>query len=199
MGLVSWVRHTTGLRVTTRSQMSNLRQALRRAEEEARTDPLTGLLNRRAWNECTDGLMQRQHQFAVILFDVANLKAANEAMGHFAADEVLRRAARVIRRDNDIAIRMGGDEFALILPGHNIKAARVVRDRLESAAGFHMIKPGISNFLVGVALVWSPSYSEHDLVELLTLADLRVEDRKLKIKEERGEVTTRQEAMELVS
>ncbi|HEX4171082.1 MAG TPA: diguanylate cyclase [Acetobacteraceae bacterium] len=91
---------------------------------QARTDPLTGLLNRRAFLEDMErhiDRLDREDQPGTLMFaDLDNFKPVNDRLGHEAGDEVLQRAASMLRnavRPSDIVARLGGDEFALWLNG----------------------------------------------------------------------------------
>jgi diguanylate cyclase (GGDEF)-like protein len=88
----------------------------------ARTDPLTGLANRRAFEQELEERLTlvRGEPFAVIMLDVDGLKQVNDARGHAAGDAVLKRVASVLSahlRQDDLVTRWGGDEFVLLLPG----------------------------------------------------------------------------------
>jgi diguanylate cyclase (GGDEF)-like protein len=99
-------------------------QAVDRAttsEREARLDPLTGLPNRRLWDEAIAKEQARcsRHglQALVAVVDLDSLKATNEAQGHLAGDVLLRVTAQSLRRavrDTDLVARLGGDEFAVL-------------------------------------------------------------------------------------
>jgi diguanylate cyclase (GGDEF)-like protein len=116
-------------------------------EALAATDPLTGLANRRAFDErlaqCLSAAARHDQPLVLLSIDVDGLKACNDALGHGAGDQVLRAAAQALRRasrTSDIAARLGGDELALILPQTDaargaIVAARVLARFAELASG----------------------------------------------------------------
>lgn len=91
------------------------------AERRARVDPLTGLLNRRAWSEALAAEAARMQRSgrpaAVVVVDIDGLKEANDTDGHLAGDLLIRRTAEALRRtvrDGDVVARLGGDEFAVL-------------------------------------------------------------------------------------
>jgi diguanylate cyclase (GGDEF)-like protein len=101
-------------------------------EEQATTDMLTGLANRRAFDHLIDHRPGRL-QFSILAIDVDDLKLVNDAFGHGVGDELLIFVARslsVALRRGDVLARMGGDEFAVLLLGADIKGAREVADRM---------------------------------------------------------------------
>ncbi len=98
-----------------------LRQSEERLQLLAKTDGLTGLLNRSGWEECiaVEEQRARRSQLAscVIVVDLDDLKKTNDIHGHKAGDELIRRAAHCIQgavRDVDMVARIGGDEFAIM-------------------------------------------------------------------------------------
>ena len=106
----------------------------------ARIDPLTGVLNRRAFLEAAAALLHRHlvtgTPLSLVIFDLDRFKAINDGFGHAAGDRVLEnfgRAARGAVRGSDIVGRPGGEEFAVILPGSGIAAACVVAERIRDA------------------------------------------------------------------
>ncbi|HEY8738407.1 MAG TPA: HD domain-containing phosphohydrolase [Candidatus Dormibacteraeota bacterium] len=110
----------------------------------ATTDPLTGLANRRAFEQRLDDRLavQSAEPFSVIMLDVDGLKQVNDAHGHAAGDAVLKEVAAVLRshvRQEDLVTRWGGDEFVLLLPGLDhlgaISLARRIGGTLRSADG----------------------------------------------------------------
>jgi diguanylate cyclase (GGDEF)-like protein/putative nucleotidyltransferase with HDIG domain len=94
---------------------------IERLAATARTDPLTGLANRRAFEKALEQRLAdpSQETFALLMLDVDGLKQVNDARGHAAGDAVLKRVASVISsdlRETDLATRWGGDEFVLLMP-----------------------------------------------------------------------------------
>lgn len=105
----------------------------------AATDSLTGLANRRyfdeilqdQWDECTAKL----RPISVVIIDVDYFKVFNDQFGHIQGDECLRKIAKVIAdivpSDIGLAARYGGEEFALILPNHNAKMALTIAQKIQ--------------------------------------------------------------------
>lgn len=114
-----------------------LEAAKRVAEHQARTDPLTGLNNRRAFADTTEAILRvaaREGRSAsVMLIDIDDFKRINDNHGHAAGDAALLHISRLLMdtlRASDVCGRHGGDEFAVLLPNTDIKAAREVAEKL---------------------------------------------------------------------
>jgi len=106
----------------------------------AHTDPLTGLANRRHFDvqlaRATVRSELTHRPLAVVIADIDFFKTINDRFSHVAGDEVLRRLAATLRamcRGDDIAARVGGEEFALLLPHTDIAAAAGVAERIRTA------------------------------------------------------------------
>ena len=113
-------------------------EARLRAEAEARTDALTGLMNRRAFWEQGNGMWNTASRhgrpLSVILLDIDHFKSVNDRFGHAAGDKVLIEAAKLIRqvcRQGDLAARWGGEEFIIMLPESSQEQAHIVAERLR--------------------------------------------------------------------
>ena len=119
--------------------MANERGELR-SMAAARTDPLTGGGNRRAFVETTEEKLrtcrERGKPLSMLLFDLDWFKAVNDNFGHGCGDDVLRRFAEVARgavRSTDLISRLGGEEFAALLPGSEQSSSYIVADRIRLA------------------------------------------------------------------
>ena len=99
-------------------------------------DALTGLYNRAFFDEEMARLeRERMNLVSIIMADMDDLKAVNDRYGHAAGDELLRRAAKVLRdsfRGEDIVARIGGDEFAVLLPNISMQAANMAIVRIQN-------------------------------------------------------------------
>lgn len=107
--------------------------------DAARTDPLTDLTNRRGFREMLDLELQRarrnERPMAVLVGDLDRFKQVNDRAGHYVGDATLKRAAEILsqgKRPTDVAARVGGEEFALILPDTESGAAFLAAERLRS-------------------------------------------------------------------
>ena len=112
----------------------------REARQLADLDALTGLHNRRYFHETLAREVARAHRYsrtlALVVFDLDDFKAINDRIGHLAGDAVLAEAADRVRdvvRSADVACRVGGDEFAVILPESSLAEADQLYKRLEHA------------------------------------------------------------------
>jgi len=115
-----------------------LQQAYARVREQAHTDELTGLANRRAFVEigtaASDQARRYHRGLALLMMDVDHFKRINDTYGHAVGDAALRAAADTLRRvarRADTAGRLGGEEFALLLPETTVAQAMVVAERVR--------------------------------------------------------------------
>lgn len=120
------------------SYFKRMRDYNERLKELATHDPLTGVLNARAYYEACDQqirVSQRADQsFSVLFVDLDHFKRINDTFGHAAGDEVLRTVARVLRdslRQSDLLGRIGGEEFSIFLPATDLLGAVEVAEILR--------------------------------------------------------------------
>ena len=131
----------------------------REARQLADLDALTGLHNRRYFHETLARECARAHrydrQLALIVFDVDDFKAVNDRIGHLAGDGVLAEVAERVRsvvRSADIACRIGGDEFATIMPEGSLEDACGLSKRLQAAVSSRpIVQAGRLEISAGVA------------------------------------------------
>jgi diguanylate cyclase (GGDEF)-like protein len=121
-----------------------------KAEQRARVDELTGLFNRRHFNECIKQEIERNTRYggvlSLVLLDLDFFKAYNDMQGHTAGDKILELIGRVVSvaiRNTDLAFRYGGDEFAIILPQSATYDAFVVAERVRAQIAAEMSKKDI--------------------------------------------------------
>ena len=148
-----------------RDMVAHLRTSRVELERLSVTDPLTGLDNRRRMMEALQNEVLRsrrlEHVFAVIMVDVDHFKSYNDAHGHQAGDEALKRVATVLReslRDVDSVARYGGEEFFVLLPETTTDEAADLAKRVRSALAKQPPPAGAVTLSFGVA-----SYPAHGL------------------------------------
>jgi diguanylate cyclase (GGDEF)-like protein len=154
----------------------------RSATAGASTDPLTGLPNRRYFDEFSSLLAGRRRAgdaVAVLMIDIDRFKVLNDTYGHPTGDQVLRAVAGAITsavRDHDVPARMGGEEFAVLLRNPGTKVALEVGERVRQAVRELDLRrlgvPGVS-VSVGVANATSPHEPIEGLVDRADRALLR--------------------------
>ncbi|MEP6870080.1 MAG: diguanylate cyclase, partial [Novosphingobium sp.] len=163
----------SSLMVTSRLRaLSNERDDAREGEQLARrlanTDPLTGLLNRRAFLDLAIGRRARQR---LLLIDVDHFKLVNDRLGHEAGDRVLCELADLIqqcRPPRSLAVRLGGEEFALLVPYAQI--AKCTPDSLLEAVRNHQM-PQDMQLTISIGIAEGQISNEEDWKRLYRLAD----------------------------
>lgn len=173
--------------VTDVTRIKNAELALQSATDQlkhlVRTDALTGLLNRRAFDDAMDSEIARSSRastpMSLLLIDVDRFKAYNDRYGHPSGDECLKLVAHhlknSLKRASDLAVRYGGEEFAAILPHTDEDGAYLVAEAFRKAlvaAGIEHsgTERGILTASVGVA-TYMPDNLHRSAAELIQVAD----------------------------
>lgn len=175
--LIHWVITVAKQRDELYQELVNLRNHLEYKAEVfsnlARTDELTGLLNRRAFIENAEILIaearRQQQPYAFFMMDIDNFKAINDQYGHDTGDQVLRNIAKIFTRNSregDILARVGGEEFAIVAKVESTKHAQAYAERLRETVEEQEVA-GIK-ITVSIGLATS---KQHSLSQLFKHAD----------------------------
>ena len=120
--------------------LKQLHQELEKSQQEAQTDALTTLINRRGLEKRLEleriRARQNDSPFSIIMVDIDHFKKVNDTFGHLVGDSILRSLAHMIKahlRRNDIAARYGGEEFLILLPETGIEGAKAVGEKIRKA------------------------------------------------------------------
>lgn len=163
-----WISVAPIVGLSTHRLVMRTREQAQVSAVEARTDALTGLPNRRTWDEGVGRALalaaRTGSPLSIAIFDIDHFKTYNDTHGHQAGDRLLKEAAsawRQLTRETDLLARYGGEEFALVLPGAGLDQAREIVDRIRRAT------PDGVTCSAGVA-TWNGS---EPVLELLGRAD----------------------------
>ena len=183
--LLQEIRSTNeGLEATVRERTLELERSNRQLAALSSTDALTGLANRRrfdeAWAEEWQRAARQGASLALLLIDVDHFKAYNDHYGHQAGDECLRRVAAVLagvaRRAGELVARYGGEEFVVVLPGADATTAREFAERLrmavEAEAMPHAHSPAAPVVTISMGVAAGQPRHETDAEALLKEADV---------------------------
>lgn len=175
--LLKWLPQSIGERAAAEQQAADLHQL-------ATIDFMTGLLNRRAFMQQAEAEWSRfqrhPHALALVVFDIDDLKSINDRFGHGSGDDVIvliAKLCRMARRVSDVAGRMGGDEFAILLPETSAAEAGIFADRLRTMLAAHpaMLPNGER---VTVSLGISAAGASATLSDMFNQADLALYEAK---------------------
>jgi len=179
-GRLAGIITQTDLLEASRRQLAELSDRHVKLTEAARRDELTGLYNRRAFNNFFQIELGRARRYggllALALFDLDHFKQVNDTHGHDAGDEVLRAFARLLQgncREVDVAARYGGEEFLVLMPAVGTRAAAIFAERTrKELSGVELGAAGGRRFRVTVSAgVCKWTLQADSLRAMLKLAD----------------------------
>jgi diguanylate cyclase len=147
-----------GLLLTFERTERNVRISHRRLKFLANTDILTGVPNRRHFHESAERALSKTAVTcnALLMFDIDHFKQVNDRLGHAAGDEALRQVAlctRQILRSADVAGRLGGDEFGVLLPDTSIDEAMAVTKRIVDLLEHRQLAPHVVRLSLSFGVV----------------------------------------------
>lgn len=158
-----------------------LRRANATLQEMSATDGLTGLRNRRWFDQACHQEFARciryQHSIALLFLDIDHFKRFNDTYGHLIGDDALRTVAEVLKhaaaRDTDLVARYGGEEFCVLLPETGLEGATAVAERIreEVAARPFLINGKATQLTVSAGVAALQPVSEDQLDQLIRQAD----------------------------
>jgi diguanylate cyclase (GGDEF)-like protein/PAS domain S-box-containing protein len=141
---------------------------------DALRDPLTGLLNRRGFEQRAAACIAESSQGAVLYLDLNQFKSINDRFGHQAGDALLKAFGHRLEfclRPEDVLARLGGDEFAIVLPGVSLEDAKHVAQRLvETASEAYIIQGQEIECAASVGIALMPTHG-NELWQLVSIAD----------------------------
>lgn len=156
-----------------------LKQLSTRLQELAVTDELTGLRNRRSFNETLEREWARHrryhHSLAVLVMDIDHFKAVNDTHGHAVGDaalKVMTASLRASTRETDTTARYGGEEFIVLAPETKGQDARLVGERIrQRVAADSEASEGVPKFTVSIGIATTESVTAATAEDLVRLAD----------------------------
>jgi len=154
------------------SNILKLHAATRKLEILALTDPLTGAYNRRHFFEAGETELKRSKRynttFSVMMLDIDHFKQVNDTHGHNAGDLALKETVRVISealRKEDTLGRLGGEEFAVILPETNAEGSKLVAERIRMSIGEIKINTDVGKLMFTISIGISEVSKENENIE----------------------------------
>jgi diguanylate cyclase (GGDEF)-like protein len=175
-----------GGRMLTYSNVTDLVQHAEQLERLATTDGMTGIFNRRHFLALADREWRRskryQRPLSLLMIDIDLFKSINDRFGHEMGDQVIMRLASIARerkRDSDVLARIGGEEFALLLPETDLQQAHIVAERLrEDVARTPLVAAqGVVPTTISIGVATTASHMS-GIADLMKSADQALYDAK---------------------
>lgn len=173
-----------GLRIQLIKRQSKiLSKSEKYYKEISALDPMTGLANRRAFDQEMDKLINEGGNLNLVLLDIDHFKNYNDSYGHLAGDKVIKKLSAILQeavREEDMAARIGGEEFALILRNEKVEMARNIAERIRllfSQTPFYFSGQNIHcTVSIGIAIL-ELGESAIDIIERADKALYRAKDK----------------------
>ncbi len=163
----SWYFESRELKKALLIGVDAIHKSFSKLREDNATDPLTRLGNRRRMDEALANFESRAEAFSVITIDIDHFKAVNDTYGHDAGDLALQHLARCMReacRTYDIPLRVGGEEFVILLPATTLVTAAQVAERLRVTVE-QMVVPTVGSLTISLGVAsWPQSALEIEAV-----------------------------------
>ncbi|WP_309092323.1 GGDEF domain-containing protein [Phenylobacterium sp.] len=140
----------------TTAELGRLREHLEQVRRDAMTDALSGLANRKAFDEALERACETDGAVTLAVVDIDHFKSFNDTWGHQTGDQVIRYVASVLGRSSPaprLAARYGGEEFAIVFPGESARAALAVLEACREEVSSRILKRRSTNEDLGAITI----------------------------------------------
>ena len=168
----SWYFESAQIKRALLQGLMLMQDRIGRLNREVQTDPMTGLLNRRALSGVLDYLCSGVRPFSVVTLDIDHFKKVNDTYGHDIGDLVLVKLSEIIKscsREGDYSCRLGGEEFLVVLPDVPLIAAVEFAERLRNTVANSTIDV-VGSITVSLGVAHWPG-SANEISDVLKIAD----------------------------
>jgi diguanylate cyclase (GGDEF)-like protein len=171
-GIRAWYFEVAQLKQAVLYSFNALQDRIGTLNRASRTDPLTGLLNRRGLQQALETWKAQGQSFAILALDIDRFKSINDQHGHAVGDQVIGHIAEQMRRysrDGDVLCRNGGEEFLMLLPTTDADDALLIAERLRQQIATQPLDP-VGHVSVSVGVAHFPTF-DADAEQALRMAD----------------------------
>lgn len=171
-GIRAWYFEVAQLKQAVLYSFNALQDRIGTLNRASRTDPLTGLLNRRGLQQALETWKAQGQSFAILALDIDRFKTINDQHGHAVGDQVIGHIAEQMRRysrDGDVLCRNGGEEFLMLLPTTDADDALLIAERLRQQIATQSLDP-VGHVSVSVGVAHFPTF-DADAEQALRMAD----------------------------
>ncbi|MBJ7516058.1 MAG: diguanylate cyclase [Stenotrophomonas sp.] len=171
-GIRAWYFEVAQLKQAVLYSFNALQDRIGTLNRASRTDPLTGLLNRRGLQQALETWKAQGQSFAILALDIDRFKTINDQHGHAVGDQVIGHIAEQMRRysrDGDVLCRNGGEEFLMLLPTTDADDALLIAERLRQQIATQPLDP-VGHVSVSVGVAHFPTF-DADAEQALRMAD----------------------------